>query len=396
MVTRDTSEGGSSHNLLDPSVAERDIDDVERGEYDYVHGAPPCAPYSPAHDPMIYSVTRGCVAPPEWTAYARKHDSIASFMVRLIRASRRSGTPCSVENTPQLHVEGSASYWPKHSDRASFWDRADVDGALRECGFRRRTFASCAFGSPWRKLLTIAHSAPLEPPLSVLSLMGCPHGADGHKAVAYGLDDEGASLAAASAAYSPGLCRFLAGAADSTDARLLGSAGAALAIDVEAPTDEDPSLMRVEGGRVADGARLTPSLRRRVEERRRMPARFASPRNRRQEVVEKLRLEAMPRGLCLPPPRNKGRPRRKRRRLPRVEPPQGQPPHEARGDARVASTDRERWKPPGAPAGPIAVEDLHLPGVYETKVGRFKRRCARATAALAARAKGERVQAAYG
>eukprot|EP00965_Chrysotila_dentata_P138689 4587526-Pleurochrysis_carterae.AAC.1 len=111
------------------------------------------------------------------------------------------------------------------------------------------------------------------------------------------------------------------------------------------------TAMSPDGGRVADGPRLSPYVRARIAEARVTPPAFASLRNLAQTTTAQLTREPMPEGLvdsqpAEPPGKKRGG--RERPRLPRDAQP-------------TARDDTPR------PTGPIAIADLYLPGVYADK-----------------------------
>eukprot|EP00965_Chrysotila_dentata_P244268 6205870-Pleurochrysis_carterae.AAC.1 len=130
--------------------------------------------------------------------------------------------------------------------------------ALEESRAHYLTCAQCALGSLARKYTTLAFSPGLEAHVRRLREARCTHGVDGHPAVAHGRDEHGAARAAATAAYPAGMNEAIA------DALISGVEGVESARQTRATAE-------VVGGRVADGPRLTPSIRARVEAARETP-----------------------------------------------------------------------------------------------------------------------------
>eukprot|EP00965_Chrysotila_dentata_P012145 398425-Pleurochrysis_carterae.AAC.1 len=124
--------------------------------------------------------------------------------------------------------------------------------ALRDLGAAQVTCAQCAWGSPARKLTTLAYPGDMAEFVGHLRTAQCVHGGRGHHQVAYGRDEQGKARATAAAAYPAGMNTALA------HALLDGGASAARAR--RAATQAD-----IRGGRLADGPGLSASIRAAIE-----------------------------------------------------------------------------------------------------------------------------------
>eukprot|EP00965_Chrysotila_dentata_P057038 1892190-Pleurochrysis_carterae.AAC.1 len=50
--------------------------------------------------------------PARWTAYMRKHNTLADFTARLVTAAHGAGTPWMVENPADCGEVGGMAWWP--------------------------------------------------------------------------------------------------------------------------------------------------------------------------------------------------------------------------------------------------------------------------------------------
>ena len=85
-------------------------------------------------------------------------------------------------------VPAAPAYWRIHRDHAPLWLHQHISRALSDAHAVLRTFAQCAFDSPFQKWTTVAH-----PPCSISAEFGfldqhaCQHGRSLHLARAHGL-----------------------------------------------------------------------------------------------------------------------------------------------------------------------------------------------------------------
>ena len=237
-----------------------------------------------------------------------------------------------------------------------------------------RAFAMCAFGTPWRKMTSIAFGGPLRHLSEPLDQRGCPHGAARHQARLDEHDADGRKLATIAGAYPAELCHelatYAAQALADVPARQPAPDKAALSTPKEVAEDPSPIIdgalvdgEMLTGGRIAHGRQLHPSLANLVETRRHSASAFASTRNLEAESAQALRLDPMPAGLQIPP-NNSQKPRRRKKSKPLPRPnrlgeksPLGSP---------TPPFDEETWA--RKPEGPVTIEQLFLPGVYEERI----------------------------
>eukprot|EP00965_Chrysotila_dentata_P184459 6089449-Pleurochrysis_carterae.AAC.4 len=169
-----------------------------------------------------------------------------------------------------------------------------------------------------------------------------------------------------------------------------GSRGDVLAAAAEAATAAGPeNAARMDGGggppaggRIVEGAALSPFLRSAVHDARRRPPGFASFCNREAEPRDAVAVEAFPADLRDPQPGAEGRPPRRRRRG-------------GRGLSRGADERAEQASAGGIEGrghADIDMASLFLPGVYKERVLEGMREADAATAALRARTAGEDVK----
>ena len=133
----------------------------------------------------------------------------------------------------------------------------------------------------------------------------------------------------------------------------------------------------VEGGRIADGHRLHPSLSAHVDRYAQRAAGFASARILTPEDDDALLTAPLPEGLRL-----EVDPDKKRKRKP-MGPPLPPPYSSTRGRSEREARDRR-------PKGPLHIEDLYYPGVYE-QVSSWLAKADIAFAVLARRERGEKI-----
>ena len=362
----DTKAGGSAHDVLHGGVGRDLVARVQRGDFDIVFIATPCASYAVAHRPRLRSRRSPLGipnAPPEWRRYLEKHNTLGALTAQLIAAADGAGVAWAVENPADRGDRASPAYWSRFADHAPLWKVPAIASAIEQAGGIVATFAQCAFEAPVQKWTSIAHAPCLAEALSGLAQRGCDHGYERHAEQAYGRSADGSSRSEAAAAYPPAMNEFLAEAL----------AGWARGRHDGPPTQRGGAPGGVVGGRVADGHRLSADVARMCEEARHAPPRFASTRNRRAEPVEALRHEPIPGDL----------------RAPQVP---SKPP--AAVVARRAAAARARLEaaapPPSVDAaraermrqGPISIEQLYLDGVYEAEVASWMRLADAATAKL--------------
>ena len=387
--------GGDSHDLTRDEVAADYVRSLRRGRFSLLALGTPCSSYSVLREPRIRSKrdpTGLATAPPEWLDTLLMHNQLADVTAAAIRAAHDSGTPWLLENPSDVSDPHTPWFWPAKADCASIFDQPAIREVLQLSEARLRAFAMCAFGTPWRKMTTIAFGGPLRAASEPLEQRGCPHGRAYHEVRLDEHDANGAKMATKASEYPPELCRELANYAlaalpevppreqpGSTAALECGLGGGVAPGDVglEEWSTIDGAVVDGElivGGRMAHGRQLHPSLATLVARSRATPAAFASTRNCEAEAAAELRLDPMPAGLDIPDVQgHKARKRKKSRPLPRPERPVPGPAAGPAGPrASAAAITEPRAAEAGGvrerPAGPIAIEQLFLPGVYSERV----------------------------
>ena len=371
----DTKVGGSGHDVRQAHIGQRLIDRVRRGDYDVVFAAPPCESFSVAHRPQLRSRRQAeglHNAPPEWHAYLRKHNELAAWTTRLAEAAHDAGVLWAIENPADRGLRGSPAFWEGREDHAPLWIQRCVLQLAEQSAAASRTFAYCAFGAPHQKYTTIMHAAGWDE-LGALDSRQCEHGLEQHAELLRGRTDTGESRAGRAAAYPDELNEFLAAAA-TTALRRRGTTVAAPTYTASTPAD--PSS---RGGRVGEGWALSPEVARACEAARRSAPKFASERNKRPTAVSELRDEALPGDLHSPPVRV--RPKAKTARPPNGAGARRTTDHtdvDADGQRSEAAAQRATR----LAAGPIAIRELYLEGVYDQKVQPWLQLADAAAAAL--------------
>ena len=405
----DTRLGGAEHDFTRADLRGRLLRGVAGGDFDVVFAAPPCSSFSVRHPVRLRSRARprGVQPPPRgWEAYVEKHNLLADFTAALVRACQAAHVPCAVENPADRSDSGSAAYWEEAADAGSIWGMPELRAALESAGATHFTFAQCAapIGGRAQKYTTIAATGALRAELEVLRSCTCTHGRQRHDERLEGYDSFGRSRATEAAAYPAGLNAILASAIARAGAHGRALREARDAEDAWAPAPA------AGGGRLADGPALCPVVASACESARHVPLSFASPRRRVAAPRAELRRTAMPsdpsqgmRAQC----RSGGRARLLKRRRLRRRRPAG---NAERGDHECGDCDTADCTPAvgGAPAmewarraraectahgaapaaaarlaqGPVRIEELYLPGVYEDEVQSWLRLADTAAAAI--------------
>ena len=375
----DTKVGGGQHDVRRPAVGERLIGRVRRGDYDVVFGAPPCESYSVAHRPQLRSRKQPSGlqnAPPEWSAYLRKHNELAEWTVRLARAAHEAGALWAVENPADRGDESSPAHWERFADHAPLWKQPCVEALVAETGARVRTFAYCAFAAPYQKWTSIAHAEEWSE-LAALDERLCDHGKEPHGEQLHGRHASGLSRATSAAAYPDEMNEFLAEAATRALRRREAERAAAREREAGAASERasaTPGAAR--GGLVGEGWELSPTVAAACEAARHTPPKFASVRNQRAAAASALRREALPGDLHAPPPSTKPRGAAERKRAERQRRAAAQAA--SRGERAAAALARERR----LAEGPVRVHELYDAGVYEGTVQPWLQQADAAAAAL--------------
>ena len=374
----DTKAGGESHDVLRHGLGDALVARTQRGDFDVVFLATPCSSYSVRHRPRLRSRRHPeglPSAPPEWRRYLDKHNRLAALTGRLITAAQAAGAAWALENPADRGDRASPAWWPEYVDHGPIWLVEPVRRAIRDAGGQSRTFAQCAFGGRTQKWTTIAHSGGLAEWMAPLDDHGCRHGRVAHDEQASGRRPDGSSRAADAAAYPVRLNAFLADAL---------AAWARRRFDGRRRSGPAPA----EGGHVEDGHALGEDVAAACEAARLTPPRFASLRNRSAEDRAVLRHEALPGALHDPSATTKppvaAAAAERRRAAERAARAASGPQPEAAEMARPAREAR-------IAAGPIAIHQLYLDGVYEAEIASWLRDADAAVADLRAGRASQRV-----
>lgn len=369
----DTKVGGGEHDVRQPRVGDRVIERVRRGDYDVVFAAPPCESFSVAHRPQLRARRMPAGhhhVPPEWHAYLRKHNELAAWTAQLARAAHDAGALWAIENPADRGLRGSPAFWIDHSDHAPLWVQQCVLQLAEHASAASRTFAYCAFGAPHQKYTTIMHGEQWTE-LEALDDRQCEHGREQHAEQLQGRLETGESRAGRAAAYPDELNEFIAVAAVTALRRRATTAPRGVP-DAAVGADAASS-----GGRVGEGWALSPEVARACDAARRSRPKFASERNKRPTPASLLRNEALPGDLHTPPVRSRPKPKAGRA--------------QGAGSARRETTDADddvrrsesvALRATRLEAGPIAVHELYLEGVYTQKVQPWMQLADAAAAAL--------------
>ena len=408
VVALDTKQGGWRHDVLRDEVGGWAVDAVEAGMFDCVFAAPPCSSYSVRHPVKLRSRAspEGVHPLPRgWEAYVAKHNKLAAFTARLVDAARAAEVPIAVENPADRGADDSPAAWDEMADYGSLWLMECVATALHRSSARSYTFGQCArarlpsgdvrcLGSRAQKWTTIAATSWLAPALAPLRDALCEHGEGGHAERLEGLDGAGVSRATAAAAYPAGLSVLIADALETAGLRRCAHVAATEACGPTTPRADEGT-----DGRASAGRSLGAVTRAAIERGRRLTPSFASQRNGEPATPAELRREALggnlharvrstaPRSACKalrrrPVLRGSQRGRRRARCDALSGCAAGAPPPPA---GHVPSALLELWgELPDAirARGTVHIEDLYLPGVYESEVLSWLRMADAAAAAI--------------
>ena len=340
----DTKLGGHDHDVTIPAVADALLSATASGRYDFVFIATPCSSYSVAHRPQLRSRRNPMGLPSvplPWARYIEKHNLLGSFTARLVAAAESAGIPWAIENPADRGDASSPAYWKLYHDHAPLWLHHHISSALCDSHAVMRTFAQCAFDSPFQKWTTVAHPPSISAEFGFLDEHSCRHGRSLHLARAHGLAPDGHSLSAASAAYPPAMNRALARA-------IAHSVIRTAQLDVPRPA-------AAVGGRISDGYQLGADVAAACEEARHDPPRWASLRNRLPASVASLRAEPFPGDLFHPHISSKPPAARAARLRAQRE--------EEQAALSGSSTAADRLR--RTSAGPIHISQLFHDGVYD-------------------------------
>ena len=282
------------------------------------------------------------IVPPEWSRYLEKHNRLGTFTARLILAAESASVPWALENPADRGDPSSPAHWKIHQDHAPLWMHEHIASAISETQAILRTFAQCAFDSPFQKWTSIAHPPSISPELGFLDQCSCQHGRALHIARAHGLSPDGRSLSDAAASYPTAMNIALA-------------AAIVQAIHHAALAHGPPQVTSTVGGRIADGHLLGADVAAACEEARHDPPKWASLRNRRPASIASLRAEPFPGDLFHPHTSSKP-PIARAARL------RAQREAEAAASAACGTAaDRSRR----LSTGPVHISQLFLPGIYD-------------------------------
>ena len=395
VVALDTKQGGWRHDVLRSEVGGWAVDAVEAGCFDCIFAAPPCSSYSVRHPVKLRSRASPegvSPLPRGWEAYVAKHNKLAAFTARLIDAARAAEVPIAVENPADRGDDDSPAAWDEKADYGSLWLMECIATALARSSARTYTFGQCArarlpsgvlrcLGSRAQKWTTVAATSWLAPALAPLRDALCEHGEGGHAERLEGFDGAGVARATAAAAYPAGFSTIVADALETAGLRRRAHVAAMAACGPPTPPADEGT-----DGRASAGRSIGAATRAAIERGRRLEPSFASQRNSEPATPAELRREALggnlharvrsaaPRSACKAMRRRpvlRGSQRGRRRA--RCEEPRGcavdTPPPPPAG--HEPSPLLELWGelPDEIRArGAVHIEELYLPGVYESEV----------------------------
>ena len=392
MTVVDTKVGGAEHDVRRDGIGRRLIERVRRGDYDVVFAAPPCESFSVAHRPQLRSRRQAAGlhnAPAEWLAYLRKHNQLAAWTAQLAEAAHDAGVLWAIENPADRGLRGSPAFWLERADHAPLWVQECVLQLVAHTQAASRTFAYCAFGAQHQKYTTVMHDEGWTE-LEALDSRQCAHGNEAHAEQLRGRHATGESRAGRAAAYPDELNEFVAAAAVAALRRRAAAAAEAAPVRRETSGMAAPAVLATggtgatQGGRVGEGWTLSPEVAHACETARRSTPKFASERNKRPMAASALRGEALPGDLHAPPTRS--RPKPKAGRAPSGAEPQPRTTDVEDGDRPASDMRREAaaQRAVRRAAGPVAVHELYLEGIYAQKVQPWMAQADAAAAALRA------------
>ena len=377
----DTKVGGAEHDVRRRGIGARLIARVRRGDYDVVFAAPPCESFSVAHRPQLRSRRWAAGlrnAPAEWLAYLRKHNELAAWTAQLARAAHDAGVLWAIENPADRGLKGSPAFWRERSDHAPLWVQEYILQLAAHTQAASRTFAYCAFGAQHQKYTTVMHGDDWTE-LAALDSRQCEHGNEAHAEQLRGRTSTGESRAGRAAAYPDEFNEFVAAAACTALRRRATAVAEAALTQHEDGTADGAGAAR--GGRVGEGWALSPEVARACEAARHSTPKFASERNKRPTAASELQGEALPGDLHAPPARSRPKPKAGRAQG-------GAEPRRRTLDDDTAASDAQReaaaQRAVRRAAGPVAVHELYLEGVYSQKVQPWMQQADAAAAALRA------------
>ena len=301
------------------------------------------------------------MVPLEWSCYLEKHNRLGTFTARLILAAESASVPWALENPADRGDPSSPAHWKLHQDHAPLWMHEHIASAISETQAVLRTFAQCAFDSPFQKWTSIAHPPSISPELGFLDQRSCQHGRALHIARAHGLSPDGRSLSDASASYPTAMNIALA-------------AAIVQAVHRAALAHGSPQATSTVGGRIADGHLLGADVAAACEEARHDPPKWASLRNRLPASIASLRAEPFPGDLfhlhisSKPPIARAARLRAQR---------------DAEA-ATLAASSNAADRLLRLAAGPVQLSQLYLDGVYDLIIIPWLQQADAAFAAIAA------------
>jgi len=190
-------------DILRHEVLNQLMHKIAKGDYAFLWIATPCCSYSilqgrrPLQDPLC-SAGWSELTPSE-KAYLIRHNRLAEITKALCWAAHLSSTPWAVENPAPRHDESSPAFWAEFSVFASLFDMPCMKLLIRETGAQISIFAQCEFEASFQKYTGILAAKRLTKICArIFGHRLCTHAS--HDKLAMGIDEEGRSLAAMSAA----------------------------------------------------------------------------------------------------------------------------------------------------------------------------------------------------
>ena len=197
-------ENPTEQDLLKPAVLSPLLHRIAGGEYAFVIIATPCCSFSvlKAMRTLLDPELKESELSDLERAYFKKHNRLAAISATIAQFAHRAQTPFLIENPAPRHDPDSVAFWEEYKHLASLFDMPCMQKLIEITGAKLTIFSQCEFGGRFQKMTGFLCSPRISN--LVAHLFGtkvCSH--SHHQELAMGLDEDGASLAAQSAAYPP-------------------------------------------------------------------------------------------------------------------------------------------------------------------------------------------------
>lgn len=357
----DILQGGAEHDLLRPAVYARLLRRAKASRYRAVVAGVLCESFSLLRLRVKRAAAAGAAPTlarsreqPEGQSgvtakqrqYLRRHNTIVDRTIRIAEAVVAAGGEYVIENPADRGDTGSKLFrwrWRKH---VPLWLMPGIERLKRRTKGIAVTFPQCRLGGSFQKWTTLLASPRAAGRLAHLGLLECTH--QSHSRVAVG------HAATQAAEYPALMAETMAAAALDEEApkltQQLGNARAAELLErsfVKNDEQSDDDVLSDSGDDAEGPANWTAAV-------AALPAWWPE----REDILSEATQQHLERELAYTSRRRSeaaSRVELMRRPLPEPCPPVEVP---------TVETEEYEW-PTGAPAGPIAIEQLYAPGVYE-------------------------------